>query len=134
MAYVAVTHPDRTPDIGNAFHVGEGVFVTARHVVEGLQITEIATTERAYLGAKDSEETLVSIAQPDGSQRRVHLVTSSALEIESGPHFHPDETIDVAVFKVREYDPRLPWVPLGSHLDDWLGQSDFVLAEAIVLG
>lgn len=134
MAYVAVTHPDGTPGIGSAFHVGEGVFVTSRHVVEGLQITEIATTERAYLDAKDSEETLVSIAQPDGAQRRVHLITSSALEIESGPHFHPDEAIDVAVFKVREYDPRLPWVPLGSHLDDWLGESDFVLAEAIVLG
>jgi hypothetical protein len=134
MAYVAVEKTDGTQSIGSAFHVGEGVFVTARHVVEGLRILEIATTERSYIDAKDSEETLVSIATPDGAQRRVHLVTSSTLEIESGPYFHPDETVDVAVFRVQGYDPRLPWVPLGSHLDDWLGESDFVLAEAIVLG
>src|ERR1035441_11087165 len=49
--------------------------------------------------------------------------------MESGPYFRPDETVDVAVFRVQGYDPRLPWVPLGSHLDDWLGESDFVLAE-----
>lgn len=134
MAYVAVEKTDGTQNIGSAFHVGEGVFVTARHVVEGLRIREIATTERSYIDAKDSEETLVSIAVPDGTQRRVHLVTSSKLEIQSGPYFHPDETVDVAVFRVQGYDSRLPWVPLGSHLDDWLGESDFVLAEAIVLG
>ncbi len=134
MAYIAVEHPDGTHGIGSAFHVGEGVFVTARHVVEGLRVSEIATTEWSYIDAKDSEETLVSIATPDGTQRRVHLVTSSTLKIESGPYFHPDETVDVAVFHVQECDSRVPWVPLGGHLDDWLGESDFVLAEAIVLG
>jgi hypothetical protein len=134
MAYVAVEKPDGTHNIGTAFHVGEGVFVTARHVVERLRIREIATTAWSYIDAKKSEESLVAVAIPDGTQRRVHLVTSSTLEIASGPYFHPDETVDVAVFRVQGYDPRLPWVPLGDHLDDWLGESDFVLAEAIVLG
>jgi hypothetical protein len=54
MAYIAVEHPDGTSGIGSAFHVGEGVFVTARHVVDGLRIREIATTERSYIDAEDS--------------------------------------------------------------------------------
>src|SRR5437868_3578993 len=121
MAYIAVEHPDGTHSIGSTFHVGEGVFVTARHVVEGLRIRGVATTERTYIDADASEDTRVAIAGPDGTQRPVHLVTAATLEIESGPYFHADETVDVAIFRVREYDPRLPWVPLGSHLDDWLG-------------
>jgi hypothetical protein len=39
MAYVVVVKPDGSEAIGSAFHVGEGVFVTARHIVEGRQMT-----------------------------------------------------------------------------------------------
>ncbi len=134
MAYISVENTDGIHAIGSAFHVGEGVFVTARHVVEGLRIREVATTERTYIDADPSEDTRVAIAEPDGTKRPVHLVTAATLQIESGPHFHSDETVDVAIFRVREYDPRLPWVPLGSHLDDWLGPNDFVLTEAVVFG
>lgn len=49
MAYVAVEKPDGSHGIGSAFHVGEGVFVTARHVVEGNQILEVASTAHAYV-------------------------------------------------------------------------------------
>ena len=84
LAYIAVEQPDGTPGIGSAFLVGEGVFVAARHVVDGLRIREIATTQQSYIDAKDSDETLFSIATPQGTNRRVHLVTESALDIESG--------------------------------------------------
>lgn len=40
MAYVAV-EKDGEPGIGSAFHVGDGIFVTARHVVEGAIIREM---------------------------------------------------------------------------------------------
>ncbi len=45
MAYVAVADERGTESLGSAFHVGDGVFVTARHVVEGKQIREIKLTE-----------------------------------------------------------------------------------------
>ena len=47
IAFIAVID-DKTEKegIGTAFHVGEGIFVTARHVVEGKEIKEIATTKR----------------------------------------------------------------------------------------
>ena len=41
IAYVAVEGQDGVQGIGSAFHVGEGVFVTARHVVENLKILEV---------------------------------------------------------------------------------------------
>jgi hypothetical protein len=42
-AYVAIER-DGQAGIGSAFHIGEGVFLTARHVVEGGTITEIRIT------------------------------------------------------------------------------------------
>src|SRR5579871_2832680 len=135
MAFIAVDHPDGSHGIGSCFHVGEGVFVTARHVVDGVRIREIGTTVDTFVdvdaGASDATTTL---RNPDGSERPVHCVESRPFELDSGPHFHPSDTVDVATFRVKEFDSHMPWVPLGSHLDDWLGENDFVLAEAIVLG
>src|SRR6516162_131179 len=45
MAYIDVEKPDRTRSIGSAFHIGDGVFVTARHVVDGNRILEVKITE-----------------------------------------------------------------------------------------
>jgi hypothetical protein len=41
--------------IGSAFHVGEGVFVTARHVVEGMTIRELGITESTYVRLEGAE-------------------------------------------------------------------------------
>ena len=41
VALIATEGLDGALGIGTCFHVGEGVFVTARHVVEGRSITEI---------------------------------------------------------------------------------------------
>ncbi|CAM5678390.1 Serine protease OS=Streptomyces aurantiogriseus OX=66870 GN=GCM10010251_76870 PE=4 SV=1 [Streptomyces aurantiogriseus] len=64
----------------------------------------------------------------------VHSVSNNALVIKRGPLFLPRTEIDVAIFEVEEINPRTPVIPLGSHLNDFLGQSDFVLSEAVVLG
>lgn len=45
VAYIALNKPDGCQAIGSAFHIGDGVFITARHVIEGNTITEFATTE-----------------------------------------------------------------------------------------
>ncbi len=49
MVYVAVKSADGLESIGPAFHVGEGAFVTARHVVEAKTILRIATTQHGYV-------------------------------------------------------------------------------------
>lgn len=69
-----------------------------------------------------------------GVEQPAHWVHNEVLELKRGPYMHPDSKVDVAVFQVEETDPLTPVVPLGSHLDDWLGESDFVLTEAVILG
>jgi hypothetical protein len=136
VAFVAVESPDGTAGIGTAFHVGEGVFVTARHVVDGNTIVELATTHGsstdlvgdAAIGARTFRH------DSDGTEHPIYDCRPRALSVKDGPFFHKDPTVDVAVFRVESVDPYMPWIPLGGHLDDWVGANDFILSEAIVLG
>ncbi|NNB84580.1 S1 family peptidase [Corallococcus exiguus] len=125
MAYVAVTTSVGDESIGSAFHVGEGVFVTARHVVEGVEIREIATTESFRIPAEDQSRT------PPGAITYIGGRARGKLNLVRGPLLHPDPEVDVAAFVVDYRD--LPAIPLGDHLDDWLG-SEFILSSAIVMG
>ncbi|SFS24135.1 serine protease [Pseudomonas sp. NFACC42-2] len=135
MAYVAIEQPDGTEGIGSAFHVGDGVFVTARHVVDGNKILDIATVTRSYipLSGEDAEKSDVTVISGK-TQFKAHSITPSTLTITKGPFFHEDKDIDIAIFKVSGLDPYTPAIPLGDHLDDWLGIDDFVLTEVLVLG
>lgn len=45
MAYVDVKKSNGDRAVGSAFHIGDGVFVTARHVVEDSRIVEVKITE-----------------------------------------------------------------------------------------
>ena len=106
--------------IGTCFHVGEGVFVTARHVVEGRRILEV--------GFHDLSVTMELIQ--DFSRR--DLGRPGALQILEGPVFHPDARVDVACLRM-DYVPK-DFIPLGGHFDDYLGQYDLLLHRALVLG
>lgn len=75
MAYVAVEGADGQIGIGSAFHVGEGVFVTARHVVDGKKITEVGTTAGAQirLEGEAAAKSLVTVHSA-GEEYKVHEV------------------------------------------------------------
>jgi hypothetical protein len=135
VAYVAVEHPDGTSGIGTAFHVGEGVFVTARHVVDGVKVSEIGITESTYVPLQGEAAERASVYVVTGEHRTpVHIVRGGVLKLEAGPFFHPNADVDVAAFRVKGIDTYAPWVRLGGHLDDWMGQSDFTLTECILFG
>lgn len=135
MASVVVRDLHGNEGIGSAFHIGEGVFVTARHVVENQEIIEVRTFSNTYIRLEGEAATQSLLTVDSGSEKyKAHLVSASKLLIERGPFFHPDADVDVAVFRVSNFDRLLPAVPLGDHLDDWLGLDDFVLTEVIVLG
>jgi hypothetical protein len=53
MPYICAEDKEVKRGIGSAFHVGEGVFVTARHVVEHKQILEVRLTEALGLPTLD---------------------------------------------------------------------------------
>lgn len=136
MAYVAVQQPDGTQGIGSAFHVGDGVFVTARHVVENNTVLEISTVSKSYIPVSDdsNEATTTTVVLSDRETFRAHTIRPTVLEIIKGPFFHENEKIDIAVFQVSGLDSYTPAMPLGCHLDDWLGIDDLVLSEVLVLG
>ncbi|MDU8502447.1 hypothetical protein RYB01_25135 [Pseudomonas syringae] len=65
VAYIAVLDDSENEGIGSAFHVGEGIFVTAKHVVKGKKIKEIATTKRIEIEVDSDPPTLrLSIFTP----------------------------------------------------------------------
>lgn len=119
-------HPNGDEAIGSAFHVGEGVFLTARHVVEGREVLEIANTIRHYVPDENGRGTF------DGHDAKYRLIPPSKGVLARGPFFHPKDSIDVAALVVTGIE--CPAIPLGSHLDDWLADDDFMLAEVTVFG
>lgn len=77
--------------IGSSFHVGEGVFITARHVIEGNRILKMSTTERA-----------LKTTGFHAYSRTVELMYSPGnLHIIKGPFYNPDRNIDVAAIVVE---------------------------------
>jgi len=81
VAYVAVEDHAGAPGIGTCFHIGENVFITARHVVEKQKIIKVATT------VPSSDSSLGSYWPSEASQ------------IE-GPFFHPNPDYDLAALRI----------------------------------
>jgi len=126
VVYVSVELPNGNESIGTAFHVGEGVFVTARHVVEGNKILEIANTiSRGFFDPSDS-----SFIENENSSFRE--LRPSKGKLVKGPLFHPNCSVDIAALVVEGLNCAT--IPLGSHLDDWINDEAFSLAEVLVMG
>jgi hypothetical protein len=134
IAYIAVCDKKGDQSIGSAFHVGEGVFVTARHVVENREILEVATTARAQLIAKAEANDEPKPLHEENPLVGFDFVEPSVVQVAEGPFYHADKSVDVAVFRVHGLDPRTPHVPLGTALEIDLEDDSFVLTEAVVLG
>jgi S1-C subfamily serine protease len=117
VAFVAIIDAKGDEGIGSAFHIGDGIFVTARHVIDGVTIKEIATTKSAHL----TEEAGGKVAPP----RR--------LEIVDGPYFAPDG-FDVAIFRVDLSGTPLPAITVSQHTDYALNENDLVLSDILVIG
>ncbi|GGF11866.1 hypothetical protein GCM10011611_16900 [Aliidongia dinghuensis] len=117
VAFVAVIDASGHEGIGTAFHIGDGIFVTARHVVDGVTVKEIATTKSAHLTEEAGGKA--------GPPRRLNVI--------DGPYFGRDD-LDVAVFRVNLGDTPLPAITVSQHTDYSLGENDLVLSDILVIG
>jgi hypothetical protein len=138
VACIEVADKNGDLGVGAAFHVGDGVFLTARHVVEGMSISSIHSTEMLLLPPEEaypdlSDEQIEEWSRALGFTPLTRTPTGP-MKLAGGPYFHPDDSADIAALKVDHVHPKLPYVELGTHLDDWIKDEDWVLSEAIVLG
>lgn len=117
VAFVAIIDANGDEGIGSAFHIGDGIFVTARHVIDGGTVKEIATTKSVHL----SEEAGGKTTPP------------RELKMVDGPHFGPDG-LDVAVFRVDVGATPLPAITVSQHTDYSLEENDLVLSDILVIG
>jgi Trypsin-like peptidase domain len=144
LAYVDVEKPNGDRNIGSAFHVGEGVFVTARHIVEGNKIVEVKITEPVALNTREyfqevykgefSDEDARKHDAAWGGRSLFHKHWLEPLEVVEGPSFAHNRELDVAAFRVRDVHHAAGVVKLGVHWDDWVIRSRSELSDAIVLG
>jgi hypothetical protein len=134
MAYIAI-EKDGHENVGSAFHVGDGIFVTARHVVDGHRIKEMRVTDADLFYQSDlyPKETGGSYTVT-ASSPRICEDPRGYVEVVGAPLFHPNPDIDIAALRVSGIKIGAHYVPLGGHLDDWVGTGEFELSEALVLG
>ena len=146
MAYIDVEKPDGIRSIGSAFHVGDGIFVTARHVVEGNQIIEIKITEPIAVSSREyfTEVMKLDVTDEYIEEYDARLTINGhpplfkhymrELEIIKGPYFAENEHLDIAAFGVREIHPAAGVIKLGVHWDDWVFRGLWHLSDALILG
>jgi len=126
MVYIEVIKPNGDFGIGSAFHIGNGILVTARHVVENCKLTKIGTTESYYLPDDNGN---VYIHNTKG---RFRSISPHVKTIKSGPFYHPDSSIDLAVLITEPNDCNT--VFLGLYVDDWVSSTDYLLKKTIIMG
>ncbi len=147
LAYIDVERENGDRAIGSAFHVGEGVFVTARHVVENCKIIEVKIPEPVAVSSQEFFRDILKVEVTDEYIREYDEKLGEAMgqsplfkhylkpmEIVVGPQFAEDPIFDVAVFQVRQIHPAVGIVKLGVHWDDWVYRDLWHLSDAIVLG
>ncbi|WP_110513756.1 S1 family peptidase [Herpetosiphon llansteffanensis] len=106
VVYIIVENSDKDQGIGTAFHIGSNVYITARHVIENKKIISIA---------------------------HAHIFPWKEGKLRHPPFYHPDETADIAALIVDDLEIDV-FIPLGSHLDDWINDDQFILAKILIMG
>lgn len=147
IAYVDVETVGGERSIGSAFHIGEGVFVTARHVVDNCRIIEVKMTEPVPVSSREYIRDILKVDVTDDYIEKHDEILGDVvghpplfkyflkpLEIVAGPFFAAEPEFDVAVFRVRKIHDAAGIVKLGIHWDDWVYRGLWHLSDAIILG
>lgn len=122
IARITVRTPDGDLSNGTAFHIGGGAFITARHVVDGNEFVELVGED---CGA--TELSVSSVHLPEEQQ-----VDLALLDTDFSLHHYMERTRVIIDERGAERD-KLDQIPLGGHLDDWVG-NELLLSRAYSFG
>lgn len=104
--------------MGTAFHIGDGFFVTARHVVEGREITDVVSSRWAQIS------TIHSVHYPRDPQ-----VDLAILSTDFDLSYYMSEQVR---YEGGEW-PKGDAFVLGDHLDDWIGD-EMIMMPILMMG
>ncbi|MCY9181355.1 serine protease [Bacillus licheniformis] len=113
---ITVKMPNGDISNGTGFHIGEGYIVTARHVIEGNFIIEIAGSYQSYINVKKE------IYPTD---KRIDI---AILETDFSLEYYMEK-----VSIVNSDVEKINYIEIGSHLDDWIGE-EFLLTNVLLMG
>jgi V8-like Glu-specific endopeptidase len=120
IACVVVQTKDGDQSIGTAFHIGDGYFVTAKHVLESNDILEVIITQPR---------------EPITQYHNTHLsddVRPLSLEVEGEPRL-ADGDLDVAIFRVDALE-GIPAIKLSSTDDIHQSEDRVLLSQVVCVG
>jgi hypothetical protein len=121
IAYVAVETSGRAAYIGTAFHIGQGYFVTAKHVVQNNKIIEVCITQ-PHVKVQDYH------ALPMTGNERPRILT-----VVSEPVLAESDIDDVAIFQIEQHED-LPALELNSIHDIHQSEDLALLSNVLCIG
>lgn len=136
-ASVEVRLADGSLSIGAAFHVGDSVFLTARHVLEGNEIVKITPSTSGYLLKSDAPhaKNAPKVTMHYGDEEtEIYNLRHGTVALADEPIFHSNSDVDVAAFRLTGLDPDTPELTLGGHYDDWINDEQWLLTKGIAFG
>jgi V8-like Glu-specific endopeptidase len=120
IAYVVVETRDGDESIGTAFHIGDGYFITAKHVLEGNRLQEVSITQPLTTSTGYHDNHLSEEIRP----RTLKVV---------GDPWLAEGDVDVAVIRV-ETASHIPVIKLNSIGDIYQSEDILLLSPVICVG
>lgn len=125
--------------LGTFFHVGDGVCVTARHVIEGRRIREVGfddlTTNSHLVDVAERQGLLEGFdrAERDFDKDRdfQQAKAARAIKVVQGPAIDPMGG-DIAAFRIEPYPHR--FLPLGRHIGNRHDLYNIRLQRVLIMG
>ena len=120
IAYVVVETREGDESIGTAFHIGDGYFITAKHVLEGNRIQEISITQPLSASTGYHDNHLSEEIRP------------RSLKVAGEPKL-ADGDVDVAVLRVEAAE-NIPAIKLSSTDDIYQSEDILLLSRVVCVG
>lgn len=120
IAYVVVETMEGDESIGTAFHIGDGYFVTAKHVIEGNNTRELSITQPLRVSTGYHDNHLSDDIRP----RMLKIIGDPILA---------DGDVDVAILRVEAAE-FIPSIKLSSTDDIYQNEDVLLLSPVICVG